>query len=100
MQTALSLRVSTAQQRPDLQADGIHRYATRTGLDRVAEHMDMAGSGRQEGRPQVQALRRAARPHEFAAGLVRKFDRFARSVSHWLCALEECYQFGVRFMSV
>jgi DNA invertase Pin-like site-specific DNA recombinase len=66
--------VSTAQQRPDLQANGIHRYAKRAGLYIVAEHMNMATSGRQEGRAQVQALVAAARHHEFAYTLVRKFD--------------------------
>jgi hypothetical protein len=40
----------------------------------VAEHMDMAISGRQEGRVQVQASVGAARHHEFAYVLVRKFD--------------------------
>src|SRR5215475_3819789 len=33
MQTALYLRVSTAQQRPDLQEDGLRGYATRAGLE-------------------------------------------------------------------
>jgi DNA invertase Pin-like site-specific DNA recombinase len=60
MRTALYLWVSTAQQKPDLQADGVHRYAKRAGSDIVAEHMDVAVSGRQEGRPLVQALRRPA----------------------------------------
>jgi Resolvase, N terminal domain len=69
-----SLWASTAQQRPNLQADGVHRYVKRAGLDIVAEHMDMAISGRQEGRAQVQALVGAARHHEFAYVLVRKFD--------------------------
>jgi hypothetical protein len=58
MRTALHLWVSIAQQRPDLQADGVHRYAKRAGLDIAAEHMNMAISGRQEGRPQVQARAR------------------------------------------
>jgi DNA invertase Pin-like site-specific DNA recombinase len=89
MRTALYLRVSTAQQRPDLQADGLHGYAARAGLEIVAEYLDRAVSGRQEGRPQLQALMQAARQHEFACVLVWKFDRFARSVSHLLHALEE-----------
>jgi site-specific DNA recombinase len=71
MRTALYLRVSTAQQRPDLQADGLHGYAARAGLEIVAEYLDRAVSGRQEGRPQLQALMRAARQHEFACVLVR-----------------------------
>src|SRR5690242_689120 len=89
MQTALYLRVSTAQQKPDLQADGLRGYAARAGLEIVAMYVDHAVSGRQEGRPQLQALMRAARQHAFACVLVWKFDRFARSVAHLLRALEE-----------
>ena len=100
MQTALYLRVSTAQQKPDLQADGVHGYAARAGLDIVAEYLDRAVSGRQEGRPQLQALMRAARQHEFACVVVWKFDRFARSVSHLLRALEEFNHLRIRFISV
>ena len=74
MRTALDLWVSTAQHRLDLQADGVRRYATRAGLDIVAEPMNMAISGRQEGRAHVQALVGAARHHEFAYVLVRKLD--------------------------
>jgi len=42
MQTALYLRVSTAQQRPDLQDDGLHAYAARAGLDIVAIYMNLS----------------------------------------------------------
>jgi DNA invertase Pin-like site-specific DNA recombinase len=100
MQTALYLRVSTAQQKPDLQVDGVHGYAARAGLEIVAEYLDRAVSGRQEGRPQLQALMRAARQHEFACVVVWKFDRFARSVSHLLRALEEFNHLRIRFISV
>jgi DNA invertase Pin-like site-specific DNA recombinase len=100
MQTALYLRVSTAQQKPDLQVDGVHGYAARAGLEIVAEYLDQAVSGRQEGRPQLQALMRAARQHEFACVVVWKFDRFARSVSHLLRALEEFNHLRIRFISV
>jgi DNA invertase Pin-like site-specific DNA recombinase len=100
MRTALYLRVSTTQQKPDLQADGVQGYAARAGLEIVAEYLDRAVSGRQEGRPQLQALMRAARQHEFACVLVWKFDRFARSVSHLLRALEEFNHLRIRFISV
>ena len=100
MRTALYLRVSTSHQKPDLQADGLRHYATRAGLDIIAEYVDVAVSGRKEGRPQLQALMRAARHHEFACVLVWKFDRFARSVSHLLSALEEFHHLGIRFISV
>ena len=94
------MRVSTSHQKPDLQTDGLRRYATRTGLEIVAEYMDVAVSGRKEGRPQLQALMRSARHREFACVLVWKFDRFARSVSHLLRALEEFHHLRIRFISV
>src|SRR5215467_1932411 len=100
MRTALYLRVSTIHQKPDLQTDSLRRYARRAGLEIVAEYLDVAISGRKEGRPQLQALMRAARHHEFACVLVWKFDRFARSVAHLLKALEEFHHLGIRFISV
>ena len=100
MRTALYLRVSTSHQKLDLQADGLRHYATRAGLEIIAEYVDVAVSGRKEGRPQLQALMRSARHHEFACVLVWKFDRFARSVSHLLRALEEFHHLGIRFISV
>ena len=39
MRTALYLRVSTIHQKPDLQADGLRRYATHAGLEIVTEYM-------------------------------------------------------------
>jgi DNA invertase Pin-like site-specific DNA recombinase len=69
-------------------------------LEVVAEYLDVAVSGGQESRPQLRALMRSARNHEFACVLVWKFDRFARSVAHLLRALEEFQHLGVRFISV
>ena len=100
MRTALYLRVSTEHQKPDLQDDGMRRYAAYAALEIVARYLDIAVSGRKEGRPQLQALMRAARHHEFDCVLVWKFDRFARSVSHLLRALEEFNHLGIRFISV
>src|SRR5271169_2955922 len=86
--TALYLRVSTAEQKPDLQYDGLRGYAVRAGLDVVLDYCDVAISGRREGRPQLNALMTAARNHEIDCVLVWKFDRFARSTRHLLTALE------------
>jgi DNA invertase Pin-like site-specific DNA recombinase len=98
--TALYLRVSTAEQKPDLQYDGLRGYAERAGLEVVQDYCDVAVSGRREGRPQLNALMTAARGHEIDCVLVWKFDRFARSTRHLLAALEEFDHLGVRFVSV
>jgi len=100
MRTVLYLRVSTAQQKPDLQRDDLRSYARRTGLALIAEYTDVAVSGRKEGRPQLQALMHAARMRAFACVLVWKFDRFARSVAHLLHALDEFNHLGIRFISL
>jgi DNA invertase Pin-like site-specific DNA recombinase len=97
---ALYLRVSTADQKPDLQFDGLRVYAERAELDIVRDYLDVAVSGRRQGRPQLDALMRDARDRAFDCVLVWKFDRFARSTKHLLSALEEFNHLGIRFVSV
>ena len=94
--TALYLRVSTPDQKPDPQYDGLRGYATRAGLDVARDYYDVAVSGRREGRPQLNALMTAVRNRESDCVLVWKFDRFARSTRHLLAALEEFDHLGVR----
>ena len=60
-QAAIYMRVSTANQKPDLQKDGLCAYAGRAGLTIVSEYLDIAVSGRKEGRPQLKELMRASR---------------------------------------
>jgi DNA invertase Pin-like site-specific DNA recombinase len=100
IRAALYLRVSTADQKPDLQFDGLRAYAARAGLDIIQDYCDVGVSGRREGRPQLNALMTAARNREIDCVLVWKFDRFARSTRHLLVALEEFNHLGVRFVSV
>jgi len=100
VRTVLYLRVSTADQKPDLQYDGLRSYAERAGFMIVGEYLDTAVSGRKQGRPQLDALMKAARNYECDCVLVWKFDRFARSTRHLLTALEEFDHLGVRFISV
>ncbi len=98
--TALYLRISTPDQKPDLQFDGLRRYAGRARLEIVGEYLDTAVSGRKQGRPQLDVLMKAARNYELDCVLVWKFDRFARSTRHLLTALEEFDHLGIRFISV
>ena len=99
-QTALYLRISTPDQRPDLQVHELRAYASRMKMTVVGEYLDVAVSGRKEGRPQLTVLMAEARARRFDCVLVWKFDRFARSTSHLLRALEEFDHLGIRFISV
>ncbi len=96
----LYLRVSTPEQKTDLQFDGLRTYASRAGLVIAEEYLDIAVSGRKQERPQLQSLMKAARNREFDCVLVWKFDRFARSTAHLLAALEEFNHLNIRFISV
>lgn len=100
MRAAIYIRVSTAGQNTDLQKDGLTNYTKRAKFDIVKEYVDIAVSGRKEGRPALKKLMKAARNREFDTVLVWKFDRFARSVSHLLKALEEFNHLSIRFISV
>ena len=100
MKAAIYMRVSTADQKLDLQKDGLLAYAGRAGLEVVQRFEDIAYSGRKEGRPGLEQLMKAARNHEFDVVLVWKFDRFARSVAHLVRALEDFNHLGIRFISV
>lgn len=98
--TAIYSRVSTINQKNDLQIAELYSYAERAGLDIIQEYSDIATSGRKEGRPELNKLMKSVRNLELDCVLVWKFDRFARSVSHLLKALEEFHYFNVRFISV
>lgn len=98
--TAIYLRVSTVDQKLDMQFDDLRAYAKRADLNIVQEYFDVAVSGRKQGRPQLDALMQAARNCTFDCVLVWKFDRFARSTKHLLTALEEFDHLGIRFVSI
>ena len=100
IKAAIYIRVSTAEQNIDLQKDGLVEYAQRADFDIIEEYVDIAVSGRKEGRPQLRRLMKAARNREFDCVLVWKFDRFARSVSHLLKALDTFNHLNIRFISV
>ena len=82
----------------DCEGQPIH-IAPRAELTIIGEYCDIAVSGRKEGRPQLNALMKAARNRELDCVLVWRFDRFARSTQHLLNALEE-FKHPVRFISV
>ena len=62
MKTAAYMRVSTVDQNPDLQRDGVTDFAERGGLRVVAWYLDHTVSGRKEACSQLDALMKAACP--------------------------------------
>jgi DNA invertase Pin-like site-specific DNA recombinase len=100
MTTAAYLRVSTTDQSADLQRRGIHQFARRADLEVTDWYCDEGVSGRTEKRPELDRLMEAARRRDVECVVVWKLDRFARSASHLIRALDEFNHLGIRFVSV
>ncbi len=102
MKAALYARVSTANngQNPEVQLRELREYCQRRGWELAGEYTDVGISGTKEKRPELDRLLAEAHRRRFDAVIVWKFDRFARSVSHLLRALETFQALGIEFVSL
>jgi len=101
MKTATYARVSTTNgQDPEMQLRELRDYCQRRGWQVVTEYVDVGISGAKEKRPQLDKLVADAHRRRFDAVVVWRFDRFARSVSHLLRALETFRALGIEFVSL
>ena len=102
MKAAIYARVSTANngQSPEMQLRELREYGERRGWAIANEYVDVGISGAREKRPELDRLLADAHRRRFDAVVVWKFDRFARSVSHLLRALETFKALGIEFVSL
>jgi DNA invertase Pin-like site-specific DNA recombinase len=101
MRAAIYARVSTANgQNPEMQCHEIREYCKHRGWELVREYVDAGVSGAKDSRPQLNQLMVDAKMRRFDAVVCWKFDRFCRSVSHLLRALEEFRSLGIEFVSL
>src|SRR2546428_14143925 len=99
---ALYMRVSTKRhgQTTETQALALRDYAGHRGFEIIGEYRDEGISGSKDSRPALDRLMKDSRGRKFDVVIVSRFDRFARSVSHLLRALEEFSHLGVDFVSL
>jgi DNA invertase Pin-like site-specific DNA recombinase len=102
MKIALYARVSTTDkgQDPEMQLRELRDYCERRKLEITNEYVDNGISGSKESRPELNRLMADANRRKFDAVLVWKFDRFARSTSHLLKALETFQSLKIDFVSL
>jgi len=102
LRVAVYARVSTIGngQSPEMQLREIREYCHRRGWRISNEYVDLGISGTKEKRPQLDLLLADAHRRHFDAVVVWRFDRFARSVSHLLRALENFQALGIEFVSL
>jgi DNA invertase Pin-like site-specific DNA recombinase len=101
MKVAIYARVSTSNngQDPTMQTRELREYCDRRGWTVAGEYVDVGISGTKEKRPELDRLMQDAHRRRFDAVVCWKFDRFARSVSHLLRALETFKAQGIEFVS-
>ena len=101
VKAALYARVSTTNgQDPTMQTRELKEYCERRGWKIAGEYVDTGISGAKEKRPELDRMMADAHRRRFDAVVVWKFDRFARSVSHLLRALETFKALGIEFVSL
>ena len=102
LRAALYARVSTVngQQDPEMQLRELREYCERRGWVIADEYIDAGISGAKDRRPELDRLMAAAHKRAFDVVAVWKFDRFARSVSHLLRALDTFCILGIEFVSL
>jgi DNA invertase Pin-like site-specific DNA recombinase len=83
-----------------MQTRELKEYVERRGWTLAGEYVDIGISGTKEKRPQLDRMMQDAHRRKFDSVIVWKFDRFARSVSHLLRALETFNALGVHFVSL
>jgi DNA invertase Pin-like site-specific DNA recombinase len=82
-----------------MQLRELREYVERRGWTLAGEYVDEGISGAKDSRPQLNCLMDDAHKRKFDVVVVWKFDRFARSVSHLLRALETFKAQGIEFIS-
>ena len=102
MRAAIYARVSTSGngQSPEMQIREFSEHCERRGWSVAGEYVDVGISGAKDRRPVLDRLMADAHKRKFDVVVVWKFDRFARSVSHLLRALETFNALGIAFVSL
>src|SRR5450755_672890 len=98
---AIYARVSTINHGQDvsLQTRELRQFALARGWEVAGEYVDLGVSGAKDSRPELNRLMADAHKRRFGVVCVWRFDRFARSVSHLLRALETFKALGIDFVS-
>jgi DNA invertase Pin-like site-specific DNA recombinase len=101
LKIAIYARVSTKNgQDPEMQIAELREYIRNRKWKIAGEYVDRGISGASDSRPELNRLMADASRRRFDVVAVWKFDRFARSVTHLLRALETFRALGIEFVSL
>jgi putative DNA-invertase from lambdoid prophage Rac len=99
VQVAIYARVSTSDQRCEVQLGELRQYCAARGWADVAEYVDDGISGAKASRPALDRLMTDCRRRAVDVVVVWKLDRFGRSLAHIVQSIQELAALGVRFIA-
>lgn len=101
MKVAIYARVSTHDkgQDPDLQLKPLREYCKQRDFEVSGEFVDIGVSGSKDRRPELDKLMDLAKKRLIDCVIVWKLDRFARSLTFFVNALDEFEKLGISFIS-
>ena len=101
IRVAIYARVSTLNHGQDvsMQTRELRQFAEARAWTVAGEYIDAGVSGAKDSRPELNRMMADAHKRRFDVVCVWRFDRFARSVSHLLRALETFKALGIDFVS-
>ena len=97
---AMYVRVSTNEQRTDLQENELKEYAERRGWTVYRVYKDHGESGAKRSRPALDEMLADCRRRRFEVIAIWKLDRLARSLAQLIYIVELCKTVGVQFLSL
>jgi putative DNA-invertase from lambdoid prophage Rac len=100
MNCALYARVSTSDQRCEMQLAELRRYTEARGWTVHKEYVDKGFSGKTAERPALKQCLADARAHRFDAILVWKLDRWGRTVVQLSQDVHDFDSMGIRFLAI
>jgi site-specific DNA recombinase len=99
LKSAIYVRVSAADQNPELQIRELRDYAVNHGWEIVETYQDIM-SGSNASLPGLNRLMEDAEERKFVCVLVRKLDRFGRSLVDCLNNIRTLENHGIRFIAL
>jgi DNA invertase Pin-like site-specific DNA recombinase len=100
MRVALYTRVSTNEQRVEMQLAELREYCQRRGWEIIEEYSDAGMSGARESRPALNRLMADARRRRWDGLVVYRYDRLSRSLRQLVNTLCEFDALGIHFVSL
>lgn len=100
MKVAAYIRVSTKDQREDIQLNDIKHFCTFKHWSELTIFKDIGESGAKKSRPAFDEMMTKVRNKEFDVVLCWSFDRISRSTLQLVALVEEFHELKVDFISL